>query len=201
VAVVEDVEAAVGEPDPLTLSPGLTHGRREFRPAHHLALGMGGLPLDRLLHFAPGDPRRADPRHLQAGGDVRQEAGLAEWHAPPQSHGERRHGRIAGPGDVEHLLRLRGNHGRVPRRDHDHALFAERDDRRLDGKPRAELPGGLQRIVRSADGEPGHRRRLGPVRRDHRRACVLREIEALGIDHHRNAAAAGRLDHRAADGR
>src|SRR5579885_1732308 len=170
--------SALATPYPVMLRTALPGPAQSPGPRPGLARGPDGREQLGRAHRGRADLPHHDPR-----GMVGEHGGFLEAAPRAETEGERRHHRVAGPGDIEHLARHGGEFLDCPARlkEREPALAPRHEHgARL---PALEQPtaGGVER-GRIGDVDASGRRGLFAVRLDQRGAAVVGEVAALGID-------------------
>ena len=183
VAGMEEIEAAVGEADaPAPAAPALDLlDRRLARKDLAQTAPLGAERGEQLL-----GPRgsSADLADHDAGGDVGQPCCRGQLEAARYPGGQRRHHRIAGAGDIEHLGRLGRKMlwaGLVEQR---HPVLGPRHQHGAEAVRHAERRGGRDQRGLAVDRHSTGFRKLAAVGCYDIGAGIAAVIRALGIDDH-----------------
>ena len=192
-AGVEDVEATVGEDDPLAPAPGQAYRREQLLPREHAlvrSLRMG----DRLVDLRGRDRRGAHSRADQPRGEVGDACARHGVPSQAQTHRQRRRHGVAGPRAVVHLdIARRQVTDQAVVSDDRGALTATGHDQRLDVHA-AQQRDGPVREIRLVGPYPCGAFELAAVRLEHVCPRVAAEVLVLGIHHDADTRAAGRPD-------
>ena len=207
-AGMQQIEAAVGEADAQPLPVPFVEPLVEHRPVEHDLVLVR--ERRRRQHAGTQFGRRhgrgaalADHHGGSRIGDVH---GVGELHTGRHHRGQHRHHGIAGTGHVAHLDRMGGDGNQLSSArsgvlHQRHALLAARHQHGAAAHDAIEFGDRRRDLGRAGDRAPGDFGEFLAVRRDQRGVGVIRKVLALGIDDHRLAGLARRLDHGADDAR
>jgi hypothetical protein len=180
--------------------------RTIFRPAARpdLARQRDVLREELALHGGEGDRLNPEDLDLEAGGGVREAHGLGPREAVRPRAGDRGQHDVARAGHVVHLARDgRDVQRRLTALLEQGAVLVERDDHRVEielAAQRRREAGGVRRACLERRRHARRPLRFGAIRRDRRRAAVLRVVaDRGGIDEDRPTERAASGDEPAAE--
>ncbi len=192
---VENVETAVGEDDPFLVRARIVDRQQQLLQPQHAALGAL-FALNGTAQLGCADGRSAQLADHDARGQIGQRYRMRQLFAGSDRRSQGRNHCIASAGHIEHFAGTRRQVQRLLiRTQQGHAMLATGHQQRAEIELLHQLRTlGDQLCLIDTMADDGFE--FAEVRCDQAGTAIDREILALGVGQHRNAALAGGLDQR-----